>query len=205
MADVKRAYHAPVREQQARQTRQRILDAAAASFATHGWAGTTVGSIARAAGVTPQAVHLSVGAKPTLLIDSVAAAVAGEDPERPLRERAPFIDAFDGTLAPALRARAFAAGTRQVYERAGALFMVLAQAAPANSELAALWEKARGDRLSDCRLMVRRAGSRRSMQRRAEVLFVQSGPGVHAELVALGWSGTAYETWLAETVERLLV
>ena len=103
-----------------------------------------------------------------------------------------------------MRARAFAAGTRQVYERAGALFIVLAQAAPTDSELAAIWEKARADRLTDCRLMVRRAGSQRDARGRGELLFVHSGPGVHGELVALGWSGTAYERWLAETVERLL-
>jgi AcrR family transcriptional regulator len=205
MADVKRAYHAPVRAQQARQTRRRILDAAAASFAAHGWSGTTVGSIARAAEVTPQAVHLSVGTKPALLIAAVAAAVAGEeDADRPLRERAPFRDAFDEAVPLPARAAAFAAGTRQVYERAGALFMVLAHAAPTDPELAGIWEKARSDRLSDCRLMIRRTGSRRDAQRRAQLLFVQSGPGVHAELGALGWSGTAYESWLAMTVEGLL-
>src|SRR5512141_884449 len=126
MADVKRSYHAPVREQQARQTRVRILEAAAASFASTGWAGTTIASVARAAGVTPQAVHLSVGAKPTLLVAAVAQAVAGEEAGRPRREREPFRAAYDETATTARRAHAFAAGTRQVYERAGALFLVLA-------------------------------------------------------------------------------
>lgn len=206
MADVKRSYHAPVREQQARETRRRILEAAAASFATTGWIGTTVASVARAAGVTPQAVHLSVGTKPTLLVAAVAAAVAGVEEERPLREREPFRTAYDETVALAPRARAFAAGTRLVYERAGALFLVLAQTAPVEPELAALWDTARTDRLSDCRFLAHRAGHRgRDARRRAELLFVQSGPGVHAELIGLGWSGRGYEAWLAETVESLLV
>ena len=205
MADVKRSYHAPVREEQARRTRARILDAAAASFATSGWAGTTVASVARAAGVTPQAVHLSVGAKPTLLIAAVAAAAAGEEDERPLREREPFRTAYDAEVSIALRAEAFATGTRQVYERAGALFLVLAQTAPAEPELAYLWERARGDRLLDCRTLVRSAGHRgREARRRAELLFVQSGPAAHAELVGLGWSQNAYQAWLARTVEDLL-
>src|SRR4051794_17143749 len=117
MTNVKRSYHAPVREQQARQTREHILEAAAASFAANGWLGTTVASVARTAGVTPQAVHLSVGTKPALLIAAVAAAVAGQDEGRPLREREPFRTAYDETVALAPRARAFAAGTRRVYER----------------------------------------------------------------------------------------
>jgi hypothetical protein len=146
-----------------------------------------------------------VGAKPTLLLAAVATAVAGEENDLPLRERAPFRTAYDETLALAPRARAFAAGSRQVYERAGALFLVLAQTAPAEPEVAALWDRARADRLTDCRLLVRTTGRRgRDAQRRADLLFVQSGPGVHAELVGLGWSGKGYETWLAETVERLM-
>jgi AcrR family transcriptional regulator len=206
MTHVKRSYHAPVREQQARQTRERILQAAAASFATNGWLGTTVASVARAAGVTPQAVHLSVGTKPALLIAAVAGAVAGEEDQRALREREPFRTAYDETVALAPRARAFAVGTRRVYERAGALFLVLAQTAPLEPELAALWDRARTDRLSDCRSLVHRAGHRgREARRRAELLFVQSGPGVHAELIGLGWSGRGYETWLTQTVESLLV
>jgi AcrR family transcriptional regulator len=56
---VKRPYHAPVRAEQAAQTRRRVAQAAAEAFAAAGWASTTIAGIARAAGVTPQAVHLS--------------------------------------------------------------------------------------------------------------------------------------------------
>lgn len=205
MDDVKRGYHAPVRQEQARQTRARILAAAAVSFAASGWAGTTVAGVARAAGVTPQAVHLSVGAKPKLLVEAVAAAVAGDEGDRPLREREPFRTAYDDGRDVRARAEAFAAGSRQVYERAGALFLVLAQTAPAEPDVATLWARARDARLDDCRRLVRGAGhTGRDANRRADELFVQSGPGVHAELTGLGWSGAAYESWLAATVEALL-
>lgn len=207
MAGVKRSYHAPVREEQARLTRARILAAAARSFASSGWAGTTVASVAREAGVTPQAVHISVGAKPRLLIAAVGAAVAGADDsdDRPLRDREPFRTAYDAGHPVRERAAAFARGTREVYERAGALFLVLAQTAPAEPEVAGLWERARTDRLADCRRLVRGAGhTGRDAHRRADEVFVQSGPGVHAELGALGWSGRAYETWLTDVVSSLL-
>jgi len=68
---VKRRYHAPVRQEQAAQTRQRIAAAAAAEFAEHGWSGTTVAAIAARAQVTPQAVHLAVGGKAALLVRAV--------------------------------------------------------------------------------------------------------------------------------------
>lgn len=205
MTDVKRSYHAPVRDEQARLTRARILAAAADSFAASGWAGTTVASIARTAGITPQAVHQSVGAKPRLLVEAVAAAVAGEEEIRALSQREPFRAAYDNSQSLRRRAEAFAAGTRQVYDRAGALFLVLAQSAPSEPEVAALWDRARADRMSDCRRLVRTAGhTGRDSHRRADELFVQSGPGVHAELRGLGWSGNAYQAWLADAVEALL-
>jgi AcrR family transcriptional regulator len=204
---VKRPYHAPVRAEQAAQTRRRVVEAAAAAFAGSGWAGTTLAGIARSAGVTPQAVHLSVGAKPALLIEAVRHTVAGGQPDVPLTEREPFRRAYAGGATVPERAAAFAAGTRGVYERAGPLFLVLAQAAPLDPGLAALWEQARAARLADCLRLVRLTAERSPAvrQRLADLLFVQSGPGVHADLVGdRGWTGGAYEDWLRETVQYLL-
>jgi AcrR family transcriptional regulator len=205
MPDVKRSYHAPVREEQSRLTRARILDAAAETFSRTGWAGTTVAGIASVAGVSPQAVHQSVGAKPALLVEAVRRAVAGNDESVPLREREPFRTAYDESQPVRSRAEAFAAGTREVYARAGALFLVLAQAAPLDQALAGLWDRARRDRLADCRLLVRTTGHRdRAAHRLGDQVFVLSGPAVHAELTALGWSARAYEGWLSDGLEELL-
>jgi AcrR family transcriptional regulator len=188
-------------------TRRRVVEAAAAAFAASGWAGTTLAGIARAAGVTPQAVHLSVGAKPALLIEAVRHAVAGGQPDVPLTEREPFSRAYAEGAAVPERAAAFAAGTRGVYERAGPLFLVLAGSASLDPGLAALWERARAGRRADCLRLVALTGERSpaSAQRLADLLFVQSGPGVHADLVGdLGWTGAAYENWLRDTVQGLL-
>jgi AcrR family transcriptional regulator len=207
MTGVKRPYHAPVRTEQAAQTRRRQLEAAAAAFAAYGWTGTTLAGVARAAGVTPQAVHLSVGAKPALLIAAIEHAVAGDQPDIPLAERESFRTAYTAGITLAERARAFAAGTRGVYERAGPLFLVLAQAAPLDPELTAMWERARARRLADCRRLVELTGRRPSAaaSRAADLLFVQSGPGVHADLTGdRGWAAEDYEAWLTATIEALL-
>lgn len=206
MAPVKRRYEAPIRREQSALTRRRILDAAVAAFSGAGWTGTTVAEVARTAGVTPQAVHLSVGAKPALLIAAVAHAVAGDEPDVPLRERRHFAPAFAKDASPAQRATAFAAGTRAVYERAGALFLVLAQVAASEQPVADLWRAARQGRLADCRDLVRlAAGSDSAPQRAVDLVFVASGPAVYADLTAdRGWTGAAYEHWLAETIDCLL-
>jgi len=203
---VKRRYEAPIRREQSALTRRRILDAAVAAFSASGWAGTTVADVARAAGVTPQAVHLSVGAKPALLVAAVAHAVAGDEPDVPLRQRRSFAPAFAPGVTPAGRAAAFAAGSRTVYQRAGALFLVLAQAALADQATADLWRSAREARLTDCRdLVLLASASGTADDRTVDVVFVLSGPGVYADLTGdRGWPAAAYEQWLTTALEPLL-
>jgi AcrR family transcriptional regulator len=176
-------------------------------FSAQGWSGTTIADIARAARVTPQAVHQSVGAKPALLIAAVQRAVGGDAAELPLVQREPFRIAYAADTPLPERAAAFAKGTREVYQRAGRLFLVLAQASPLDLELSELWDRARARRLADCRTLVSAtaARSRATLDRLTDLLFVQSGPGVYAELVSeRGWSGRAYQAWLASSVETLL-
>ena len=206
MPPVKRRYEAPIRREQSALTRRRILDAAAAAFSATGWTGTTVAEVARVAGVTPQAVHLSVGAKPALLVAAVAHAVAGDEPDVPLRHRRAFAPAFAPGVTAAQRAAAFAAGSRAVYERAGALFLVLAQAAPADQAVQDLWRSAREARLADCRDLVRLAWlSGTADDWTVDVVFVLSGPGVYADLTGdRGWPAAAYEQWLTTALESLL-
>lgn len=41
--------------------------------------------------------------------------------------------------------------------------------------------------------------------RLTDLLFVQSGPGVHADLVGVRhWTNDAYQSWLAATIHTLL-
>ena len=208
MEDVKRPYVAPVRIEQAAETRRRILDAAAGAFISKGWVGTTLADVARAAGVTPQAVHLSVGAKPDLLMAALRRAVAGDFADVPLMEREPFRTAYAEGTTLTERAAAFAAGSRGVYARAGQLFLVLAQAAPAHPAVADLWDDARSARLNDCRRLVEMVLGRRKktlVDRSTDVLFVISGPGVYADFVGdRHWQNDSYERWLSTTIEMSL-
>jgi len=93
-----------------------------------------------------------------------------------------------------------------VYERAGALFLVLAQAAPADPSVEDLWRSARKARLADCRDLVRlAAASGVADERTVDVVIVLSGPGVYADLTGdRGWPAAAYEQLLTTALESLL-
>lgn len=55
------------RDRQAEQTRREIVDAARGLFAVHGYAGTSVAQIAKAAGVSVQTIYDSIGSKSGIL------------------------------------------------------------------------------------------------------------------------------------------
>lgn len=118
MVEVKRSYRSPIREQQAALTRTSIVDAAAAEFSERGWSAATLAGIAKRAGVTPQAVHISVGAKPMLLRRAIDAAVSDH-------EAGSHLDAAQLSAVFAIeagiddRVAALARAHRQIYEQIG--------------------------------------------------------------------------------------
>jgi AcrR family transcriptional regulator len=63
----RRAYHSPLRADQAQQTRRRVLESARRLFVDRGYARTTVAAVAEDAGVSPETIYLSLGGKRGLL------------------------------------------------------------------------------------------------------------------------------------------
>ena len=73
----RRAYHSPLRADQAQQTRRRVLQSARRLFVDHGYAGTTVAAVADHAGVSPETIYLSLGGKRGLLEGVIETAITG--------------------------------------------------------------------------------------------------------------------------------
>jgi AcrR family transcriptional regulator len=71
-----RRYRSELRRQQAEQTRQRIVAAAAELFAAEGYARTTLAKIAAAAGVSAETVQMN-GPKAALMVAAVEYATFG--------------------------------------------------------------------------------------------------------------------------------
>jgi AcrR family transcriptional regulator len=72
----RRKYNSPLRADQARQTRARIADVAFRLFGERGYAGTTIATVAKEAGVSAETVYLSFGDKRGLLEGVIARAIA---------------------------------------------------------------------------------------------------------------------------------
>lgn len=109
---VKRSYHSPRREEQAKATKRAILEAALELFMANGYQDTSVKQVAELAAVSEQTVYNSFGDKVGLLW-SAAMAYMDPDDDNPDTE---FLDALRAESDPLERIRMTARDSRETWE-----------------------------------------------------------------------------------------
>jgi AcrR family transcriptional regulator len=203
MEPVKRPYHSPKRERQARQTREQIVGAARRLFARDGFARTTVEAIAREAGVSAQTVYASVGSKRGIvlaLLDRMEIEGGNEELRRELA----------ASKDPRWQLRAIVRFNRRLFERGrDVLDVVMATRADADVEAFGRAGEARR-REGQARWV--RAWAEAGVLRpdldegaAADVLWALTGPELYwLFAVNSGWSGSKFEEWLFGTLESQL-
>lgn len=116
-------------------TRNRLLDAAAAEFGAHGYAGATVTRLAAAAGVSVQTLYLAWGSKRALLRGYMERALAG-DAASPEDAAARFAG-----LPPRDRLTELAALVAEVADRAATGWRLYRDASAVDPEIASDWNE----------------------------------------------------------------
>jgi TetR/AcrR family transcriptional regulator, regulator of autoinduction and epiphytic fitness len=211
MTDVKTPASGGRRQRRARQTRQRILEAAADLFAEQGYAATTIQQIAERADVAWQTVYSVFGTKAAVLSAVFDVAVAGDDEPVPVAERQ-FVQAIRDAVDPADKAAIFARHLRDSAARTAGVMSVIDAAAATDADIAELWRTlvAQGVRgMTLAATGFRDQGVLRpdlTVERAADILWLYVGPWAYRVLVAeRGWTLDEYEQWLARTLcEQLL-
>src|SRR5689334_1782508 len=107
----RRSYESPARREQARTTRRSVLRAAGELFRERGYASTTIGAIAAAAGVSAETVYAAFGSKLALLAELIDVSIAGDDRPVPVLER-DWVAALRDEPDPRRRARILARNGR---------------------------------------------------------------------------------------------
>ena len=208
MADVKsRAYRSPRRQEQARQTRAAILDAARERFLERGYTATTIDEIAAAAGVSKPTVFTAVGNKTQLLKAVRDVAMAGDDAPAPVAQRPSVARARDAqTAEEALRlVAAHIAGLSGRYARIDEVLR--GAAATGEPELADLWETSERQRRAGAAILlgiIRGKGPLRpglDPHRGEDILSNYMAPDGYLRLVhRLGWTAEDFQRWLEATL-----
>lgn len=207
---VKRPYDSRRRQEQARRTRARILEAASGLFVDRGYGATSIASIAEAADVSPQTIYGTFGTKAALLAASVDVALAGDDEPVAVFDRPGSQATVEAPTATAA-ADAFARAATAVLARAGRLLAAADAAAQTDPELAPLWvegHRARRKDMAQTAAAFAAAGFLRpglDAEGAADILWAVASPDAYRSFaLVLGWSTDRFERWLAATVRTAL-
>src|SRR3712207_5420526 len=123
-----RPYDSSNRARQARETRRRIVEAAALLFVQEGYSATSIRAIAEEAGVAVPTVYASLRSKANILRAVVELTVRGDDQAAPLASRAGW-RTMEGQEDPREQLAMFASLHRQICDREAAVFAQLEAAA----------------------------------------------------------------------------
>jgi AcrR family transcriptional regulator len=205
----RRPYRSPKREQRARETRGRIRDAATTLFLRDGYAGTTMGAIARAAGVGERTVYLAFPAKPALLGEIITVAVRGGDDQAPLAARAAWQEVLSAPRDQILTR--FAAAVAEILARTARILAVAEAAAASDPQLAARRDEGHRRTRADFREVADALGRAGGLaggitaERAADTIYALAGYDVYLRLVdECGWSTERYTAWLRDTLTATL-
>ena len=209
----RRSYDSTRRRAQAAQTRQDILKTALQLFLERGYAGTTISSVAAAAGVAVETIYRGFGSKAALFKGVVEAAIAGGAARAALPpEQRPAVRAMIAEPDPRRVLELHAATQPGIHARAGPLYQVLMEAAGADPELADVWHQLEAQRLSGMRRIAQRLKTLGGLSREmsideaGDVLWTVNSLAVYNLLVVQrGWSPERYRDWIASTNVRALL
>jgi AcrR family transcriptional regulator len=207
--DVKRRrYRSPRRQEQAEQTRERVLDAAETLFERRGFDGASIAAIAEEAGVSQETVYARFRNKRTLLGELVQRAVRGDDSRPvPLQEGPRAVAAATDQR---VQLRLFAEDIVLRLERAAPIVAVVSSASRSHAELDELLARLHADRLVNLDVLVDALAANGPLllarEEATETVWALTSPELHQLLTRTrGWSRRRYSDWLAESLARLLL
>lgn len=205
----KRAYDSPVRQEQAAQTRERIVATAAALFAAKGYARTTIKQIAESANVAVDTVYAAFGSKPRVLTAVIDDRLSGGAPVGNVMERPEALAVRDET-DQRRQIDLLAHDLATVMTRVGPMFELMRTAASAEPQLAEVYEEMQGYRRRNMAQAVEwiaaRGPLRVSQDSAVDTLWAVVSPDVARMLFDLrGWSVERYAEWLSDVLTRALL
>ncbi len=205
----KRPYDGRRRREQARHTRDRVLEAAQRRFLSDGYAATPIAAIAADAGVSADTIYKAFGGKPGLVRAIRAKALEGEGPVR-AEDRSDVVQARETDGRKIIEA--WGALTAEVAPRVAPILLLMRAAAATEPECEALLaelDQDRGRRMSANARRLRDGGHLRAgitLAQATDVLWTYSAPELYELLVLRrGWSPGRYGKFVADAMISALL
>ena len=206
-----RVYRSPRREDQARQTRARIIAVAARRFLAHGYSGTTMRAVAADAGVALPTVELAFGTKARLLKAVIDVATAGDGEHVAMLDR-PWAARAESVADPAEFIAAFAQQLTASAGRAAGLATAALEGARADGDIAAVAAQLMSQRqvmaawLVDGILLRSALRDGASRGGAIDTVWTLMDPVVFCRLTEdRRWTSGQFERWFTDTIAHLLL
>jgi len=207
--NTKRRYDSARRQEQARQTREAIIDTARQAFLRDGFAPTTIAAIAAGARVSVDTIYKAFGGKAGLVRAICQQALAGEGPI-PAETRSNALQASESD--PRRIIRGWGRLTTEVAPRVAPVLLLVRDAAISDPEMASLQseiEDQRLERMTDNARRLARAGHLRAnvtVEQAGEILWAYSSAALYELLVLTrGWPIDRYGEFIAEAMIAALL
>jgi AcrR family transcriptional regulator len=211
MANAVKGSRATGRGSRARQTRRRIVAAAAELFIADGYTGTTLEQIAERAGVAVQTVYFHFGNKRTVLRAVVDVAAVGDDQPIDLLDR-PLYRQLAHERDPRRYISLWTGGHREILTRMAPILRLLRDAAGTDPDVAAQWQANEQYRVAGYRdgivqhladLDALKPGL--TTQDTLDILLALTTIDVYLTLTERGWSPDKWQTWMTDTITTALL
>jgi len=209
--DVKAAPEWPARRAKARATRAAIIEAAGDLFVELGYLGTSVQTIADAAGVSRATVFNSVGGKLELLRAAFDVATVGDDEPVPLPQR-PQALAVRAEPDPRKAVAGYAAMVTGVSSRVASIYEAFRSAAGVDPRARVQWAQIQQERFGGAKGFIGILSAKGPLRDgltpkdAADLVWVLIDASLYHRLVIeRSWTTSRFQTWLAATMEAQLL
>jgi AcrR family transcriptional regulator len=207
----RRRYDSSRRQAQARLTRHAILAAARDLFLEHGYAGTRMAEVARAADVSIETVYKAFQNKSGLLKALFDVAIAGDDQPIPMLQRE-LVNKIRAEPDPRQKLLMYGEHLSEAGARAGSLQLLIRSAAASDPEVSAVWDQMVQERLIGMTEFGRdlsQGGHLRpgvTLEDARDVLWTYNSVELFDLLVLQrGWAPDRYGRWIAEAMIAALL
>ena len=198
------------RQEAARTTRARVIEAARTSFMDRGFAGTTIRQVAEDAGVSQETIYKAFGGKAALLKSVYDVTLAGDDEAIPLAARPEAIAVRDAPT-PAAAAAAYAGLAQLISNRIDPLVRVILGSRDTDRALAEFARTTEQERHVGSSFYIRHWASRGwlrdeiTVAQATDTLWALNAPEPRWLLLDRGWSEEQHTSWFADLVLRMIL
>ena len=207
----RRRYDSTRRQEQARENRRAVLEAAHRIFLERGYAATTVGAIAAAAGVSVETVYKAFGNKPGLVKAVVDVAIVGDDEPVPMLQR-DLVRRMEAEPDPRRKLTMYGEHLADSAPRRVPVELLVRAAAASDAGAAGVLGELEAERLTGMAFFARdldEGGHLRtgvSVDEARDVLWTYNSAEVY-ELLVIGreWTPQRYGRWVANALAAALL